>query len=554
MVLHLPVRLFRLASAACLSVLALAATSASAQSGPESAALERTIPQELVEKPSAPSIRTPGKLHSARLTAAKRFTLGAVTIQGAKIFTREDLSQYFEPLLASEVDGAKLAELAGRITQRYRQSGYLLSYASIPPQNVEAGMVRLSVTEGKIGRVTVDGAGSDGAAVEAIAAPLLQDAPLKAATLERVIGLIRDFPGLSVTDIALSRSDAEAGFYALKIRVKRNRVRSFTYTDNRGTQSIGHMRFYSSVSLSSVAVGGDEFRLDLFGMPGRQFRYLYGQAVASVPVGRSGLRLTLAASKGDQYLSQNDRLDADSTNVSAQLSYPVLRARQFTLVGKASLNDWRSSADVHGVPRLRDHLRVARLGVEFSTETRARLRGEFSLSRGLGFDGMTTKDDPLASRPGASGRFLKGAFTAQVTHQLSEKLRVQGVVAGQYSTRPLLSVEEFALGGSRIGRAFDFNEITGDRGVGGMIEVAYRLGDVKGGPKKAELFAYADGGGTFRKHATAQLRDNQWLAGTGIGSRFSIGALQLSGEVGVPVARAHAKRGVRAFFSIARAF
>lgn len=548
----IPVRLFRRIFAACLAVPALAAAPAAAQSAPEPAALERTIPQELPQSHSAPAMHTPRKQSPAQFRAAKRFTLGAVNIQGANAISREDLSQYFEPLLAREIDGSKLAELAGRITQRYRQSGYLLSYASIPTQNVEAGMVRLVVTEGRIDRVTVDGAGAERASVEGIAEPLLQDAPLRDATLERVIGLIRDFPGLSVTDVELTRSDSDPGLYALKIRVAQNRVRAFSYVDNRGTESVARMRFYTSTSFSSLVVGGDELRLDLFTVPGRRFRYFYGQLTASIPIGQSGLRATFAASKGDNYFHQSEQVDGDSTNIFSQLSYPLLRARRFTLIGKASLNDWRSSADEHGVRAQRDRLRVARLGVEFSTETRTRLRGELTLSRGLGFGEMTEAGDPFASRPNASGRFLKGSFTLQATRPLSEKLRIQTVLAGQYSTRPVLSVEEFALGGSRIGRAFDFNEITGDHGVGGMVELAYRLGDVKGGPKKLELFAYADGGGTFRKHPTPDFPDKQWLAGTGAGARFSIASMQLSGEVGVPVARSHTKRDIRAFFSIAR--
>jgi len=543
-------RTIRTASLACLSVLALAAAPAVAQNEP--AALERTIPEPEAQAPSNPAISAPRRAKPARVKTPKRFTLGAVNIQGARAISRDELSQYFEPMLAREIDGAKLGELAARITRRYRDSGYLLSYASIPAQNVEAGIVSLDVTEGRIGRVTVDGAGSGRPAVEAFAGPLLEDAPLKAATLERVVGLIRDLPGISVTDVSLTRSDSDPGLYGLKIKVVRKPVKLFTYMDNRGNESIGRIRFYTSASLTSLAVGGDELRFDLFGMPGHGSRYLYGQALASAPIGHNGLRLTLAASKGDQNLRADETIQSDSRNLSAQLSYPLLRARSFTMVAKASLNDWRSAADEDGVPRLRDRLRVARLGLELSTETRTRVRGEFTLSRGLGFDGMTRAGDPLASRPEAGGRFWKGAFVLRAAEALSDRIRLQGTLAGQYSTRPLLSYEEFALGGSQIGRAFDFNAITGDHGIGGMVELAYRLGDGKGPLKKPELFAYADGGGTFRRHSAPELPKKEWLAGTGVGARVGLAGFVLSGEVGLPLARSHGSRTTRAFFTIAR--
>lgn len=536
----------------CLGMLALAGSPAAGQNGPEPGAIERTIPEPFDQAASKPTVKVRGQAASARHRAAKRFTLGAVNIQGAKTFTREDLSQYFEPMLAREVDGVKLGQLAARITRRYRDSGYLLSYASIPSQNVEAGIVSVAVTEGRIDRITVDGAGHGRGAVEAIAEPLLQETPLRAATLERVIGLIRDLPGISVSDVSLIRSDADAGLFGLKIRVARKPAKLFTYMDNRGPEAIGLVRVYTSASLNSLAVAGDELRFDLFGVPGSGSRYLYGQIIASAPIGRDGLRLTLAASKGDQSLRPEERIDGDSRNVSAQLSYPLLRARSLTLVGKASLNDWRSTADENGVPRLRDRLRVARLGVEFSTETRTRLRGDITLSTGLGLADSTRAGDPLASRANGSGRFLKGAFTLRVTRPLSDRVRLQVTAAGQYSSRSLLSAEEFALGGSQIGRAFDFNEVTGDHGLGGMVELGYLLGGSKGPLKKPELFFYADGGGTFRKHATPAFPRKEWLAGTGVGARFGVGGFVLSGEVGLPVARSHQGRSVRAFFSIAR--
>jgi len=138
--------------------------------------------------------------------------------------------------------------MAARITARYRKDGYLLSYATVPPQDVEAGMVRLAVVEGRVGRILITGGGPDSAAFESIAAPLLKDTPLQSVTLQRVIGLLRDYPGVQITDITLSRIDAEAGIYALKVTLKRNRARAFMYSDNRGTDSIGRTRLYSSLS------------------------------------------------------------------------------------------------------------------------------------------------------------------------------------------------------------------------------------------------------------------------------------------------------------------
>jgi hemolysin activation/secretion protein len=527
---------------------------AQAQARPEPAAIERTISIDVPRAQTAPTIFTPAADIRSHSIGTGRFTLGAVNIDGATAFSRNELSHYFEPYLATDVDDSKLSELAARITQHYRETGYVLSYAVVPPQNVEAGMVRIAVVEGRIGNVTFNGAGAEKGALEAIAAPLLQNAPLKTSTLERVLGLMRDFPGLKVTDVALLRTDAEAGLYALNITIKRERYHALAYADNRGTQSVGRMRFYSSASMSSLALEGDELRVDLFGMPGRKFHYLYGQVLAGVPLGYSGARLTISASKGDQYL-KDERFNGNSTNFSAQLSYPMLRSRKLTLVGKLSVNDLRSLGEDDETRKLRDRLRVARLGIEFANEAKARLQGEFTLSRGLGFGPVTEVGDPLASRTDASGKFTKAALTFQVSRPLGDRVSIRGVAAAQYSNRPVLSAEEFSLGGNRIGRAFAFNALTGDRGVGGGAEISYRLPSAKKGAAGVELFGFVDGGSAFEANSAEVTRHRRRsLASVGAGSRFSVAGASLSVEVSVPVAAKGLDRSAHLFFSTYRAF
>jgi hemolysin activation/secretion protein len=538
-----------------LAVLVAAAVSSQVSAAPpaEPGAIERTIPIHVQQQSLEPVLSVQSKDVPRDSAEHRRFTLGAVNIDGATIFSQAQLSPYFEPYLATEVDQAKLAKMAEAITARYRYTGYLLSYAMVPRQNVEAGMVRLSVVEGRVANVQVQGAGSaQAAALEAVAAPLVKGGPLKAAELERAIGLIRDFPGLTVTDISLMRSDIDGGIYTLKISVVPNRIRAFSYADNRGTGSVGRSRVYNSFAISSLALPGDELRVDLFAMPGGRSRYLYGQVSAAVPLGRSGMRFQLSASRGDQYLREDERFDGQSDNLTAQLSYPFLRSRALTLVGKASMTDWRSLGSLAGDRRLRDRLRVARVGFEFANEGRTRFQGELVLSRGLGFGGMTRVGDPLASRPDASGRFTKLAATLQVSHPLGDRVTLRAIAMAQVSDRPLLSAEEFSLGGNRLGRAYRFNARTGDRGAGAGLELGYRLGQGKGGQSTTELFGFVDGGVAVDLKSAIASRQSRSLGSAGIGSRFSIAGTAFAVEAGVPLS-GH-PRGPRLFASVFRSF
>ncbi|MGH6707244.1 MAG: ShlB/FhaC/HecB family hemolysin secretion/activation protein, partial [Sphingomicrobium sp.] len=423
-----------------------------------------------------------------------RFTLGAVHIEGATAFSQESLSREFEPYLATEVDEAVLKAIAKRITDRYQEAGYLLSYAYLPKQDVRAGIVRIVVVEGRVDEVVVEGAGRDRATIEAMATRLMDRQPLRIGELERTIGLIRDLPGFAVTDASLAPT-ADPASHVLKLVVARDRVKQLLFADNRGPADSDRARLYSSTSLSSLATAGDEFRLDLFAIPTHKFRYLYGQVGAALPIGKDGLRLAAWASAGDLRQRGNGlRIDGESTNYSAQLSYPVLRSRVWKLVGKAVISDLRNVSDDNDVRIQRDRLRVARVGLDFAIEAKTRVFGDLAVSRGLGFDGRTRAGDPLASRPDAGGRFTKAMLNVQIAHPLSERMALNVAMTGQLSDRPLLLVEEMALGGNRIGRAYDFNAVTGDRGIAGAMELSYRLPDPAKGPRKIELFGFVDGG------------------------------------------------------------
>lgn len=524
---------FESAVAAALMLLPGAPALAQTSQGP--GAIERTIPMPRLESAHpAPTIVAPSLPIASADNTAGRFVLGAVNIEGASVFSREDLASAFEPYLATEIDEASLKEIAKRITDRYQSAGYLLSYAYVPRQDVRAGIARIVVVEGRVQTVVVEGAGRDRPALEAIARRLADGRPLGLGALERTIGLIRDLPGVAVTDTSLSPTSDPAS-HVLKLVVAHDRVRQLLFADNRGPEGSDPARLYSSTSLASALMTGDEIRLDLFAIPTRRYRYLYGQAGITLPIGNGGLRFGLLASAGDLKQRGNGlSIDGDSSNVSAQLTYPLVRSRVWKLVAKGVINDLRNSSDQDGVRIQRDRLRVARIGLDFAMDTTTRISGDLVVSHGLGVDGRTKVGDPLASRPDAGGRFSKVAFNLQLAHPLSKRMALNVAVAAQASDRPLLLIEEFALGGNRLGRAYDFNAVTGDRGFGGGVELSYRLPDFRKGPKHVEIFAFADGGVVGQKGPSHQAGRNG-LASIGAGSRLVFGRIAIASELAVPL-------------------
>src|SRR4051812_15310026 len=103
---------FRLGLIANIGLAVSGMNQVQAQARPEPAAIERTISIDVPRPQTAPTISTPAADIRSHSIGTGRFTLGAVNIDGATAFSRKELSRYFEPYLATDVDDSKLSEVA----------------------------------------------------------------------------------------------------------------------------------------------------------------------------------------------------------------------------------------------------------------------------------------------------------------------------------------------------------------------------------------------------------------------------------------------------------
>lgn len=86
------------------------------------------------------------------------FVLVAVEIEGVTVYGPEDLRPLYQDLLGQEVTLDSVFALAEAVTAHYRNDRYTLSQAIVPPQTIRAGEVRLTVVEGFIDKVLIEGA------------------------------------------------------------------------------------------------------------------------------------------------------------------------------------------------------------------------------------------------------------------------------------------------------------------------------------------------------------------------------------------------------------
>lgn len=278
-----------------------------------------------------------------------RFELKGVRINDSAFLSREELTALARPYVGRTVGFAELQELVGKINAAYRARGIGTAQAVLPPQKIEAGIVRVELVEGRLGELKVSGnaytkerfildriAMEQGAIVdtEALQRALIRfnrtsDIQLKAA--------LQPGAGYGLTDVLLSVQEPD-----------RNVLQFFL--DNQGAESTGEYQLGLYARRNGLFGWDDQLAAYLVGSDGT----LTGSLSYNVPVNRRNGRLALSYAQNDLEIVKGpfEALDITGTSSTLMLSYlqPVYvdeRSRWDVSVS-GSLSD--SQTEISGVP------------------------------------------------------------------------------------------------------------------------------------------------------------------------------------------------------------
>jgi len=477
---------------------------------------ERLEPRPALRPAEIPELRGAEREPPEALKGV-RVTLKSVRFEGVTAMPLERLQQQAQPYIGREVSVADLFELARQLTATYRGAGYILSQVIVPPQSLAQGVLTLRVVEGYISGVRVEGDTDARARLAELGEKIRASRPLQAAVLERYLLIANELPGIQVRSILAPSQTPGAADLILLVTPKR--FEGYASLDNYGSRYLGPAQLSGGVAVNRIA-GDDQLRVA--GTAAGESEMGYGEIAYNRVLNSEGLRLGASASSthtrpGDALEPFEIRGRADTAGLS--LAYPFVRARNSSLLGRA-LFDYRDiDTDILGTRVIEDRIRALRLGLAWLQLDR--LDGQNTLfveySKGLG---GTKADDPLKSRAGASGDFAKATFDYERFQPLGGNFGLTLGLGGQWTDEPLLSSEQFALGGRRFGRAYEPAELAGDRSLAARIEPAY-FGRPAGALQSWQLYGFWDGGTVwYQDDPVSGRRPAQSLASAGFGTRL----------------------------------
>jgi hemolysin activation/secretion protein len=453
-----------------------------------------------------------------------RVTLKQIHIESATVLPGNVLQARADSYTGREITGSDILELASSLTAMYRNAGYILSLVVVPPQSLADGTLTLRVVEGYIARVNIQAGPGVSAHVQEqlarIGEKIQASRPIAGGVLERYLLIANDFPGVELRSVLAPSQAPGAADLTLIANVKK--VEGFAAIDNYGSKYLGPGQLTLGVIGNQLLGVNDQWRF--VGVSSGNSEMAYAQLSYSQVVTTEGLRLSASVSQartqpGDILTPFEVRGNADTVTLSA--AYPVLRSRNESLIARAAYDHSDVQTEVLGTRVIEDRIRALRLGL--SWRLLDRLDGQNALevdfSQGLG---GTQESDLLKSRAGAKGVFNKLTFDYERTQFVGQNFSFTVGAGGQWANTPLLSSEQYALGGRRFGRAYEPAELVGERALAFRIEPRF-VGPATSMPglRSWQLFGFYDIGKVWKVGSiTPGTPDSQSLASAGLGMRF----------------------------------
>lgn len=429
-----------------------------------------------------------------------RVNISGVSITGNTALADHTLADIARPYLGRALTTTDIEALRRELTERYVAQGYLTSGAVIPDQDLADGVLQVRIVEGRVGEVRIQG--NDGFRSSFLRDQILpsEAGPLHVPALEERLQLLQANPQIESVHAEL-RPGLHLGESVLRLRVVESRRYALALeTRSHRSPVIGEINYGGAFTFDNLAGRGD--RLIVGGEVGESLRDV--RVAYAFPITRWGTRLDARFrwSESEVVEAPFDVLDIESDYITGGIALvqPVWRTRQseleFGLIG-----EWRrvrtsllgtGFSFSNGAERGTSQVSVLRPFVQWVHRTEEQvfaLRAQASF--GLSALGAT-------DRAGAfeDATFTSGLIQAQYARDIEALFgtRVLARADLQLAADPLLTLEQFSVGGYTSVRGYRENQLVSDNGFSASVEARVPLWRRPDGTSILQIAPFVDVG------------------------------------------------------------
>lgn len=364
--------------------------------------------------------------------------------------------------------------VADRITQFYRERGFILAKAYVPRQEVRDGVVTLTLLLGTLGEVEVSGNELYDSEFLASTFDDMLTLPVTSSVTEDNLYLINDYPGVLVT--GFFQPGAQVGDTRLNLDVKAEDVYDVNLRlDNHGSEQTGEFRFYAEVLWNNPLGNADQLHLATL-LAVNPTNTVYGQLRYSTRLLSPRFNLSFGAASNDFVLGpgnsesiNNLGLEGKTTQADINFSYRFKRSRTQNYYGELAFEEVKSIIRLGALPNagdvgLDDTIQNTSLVFRYDIldEVNKILhQGDVKLTAGEFTKGVEIGQDEKYN-------ILLANYTLLTFWQLpyfESNTRIIYRTSLQYASSPLSSISQFSLAGPTKVRGYPVNQFSADNAV-----------------------------------------------------------------------------------------
>lgn len=489
--------------------------------------------EELQRQKAAEDAKKAGHPGPGQASAAgESFLLRRLVISPSELLSAQELAAVSTKYENRQISLADLNQLIDDINHLYQTKGDVTAKAVLPPQEVTNGEVRVTLIEGRVGKVSIANK------TRTRESYILSSVHLKSGDLIRIDQLQQNITFLnSTSDLkvkAVLQPGASFGTSDVELQVDEPPTqRSMLFFDNAGHDGVGNQRVGMVQRYSSLFGLRDPLTAGIYGASGTLDYFTSYE----IPVGSWGSRLS--ANFDDSHIhigsgpTQKFGVSGHSTTSSLKFSQAMIESPRTRLSAVFSADYITSLLRSQNTPL---------------TDTRVR-SADFTLNLEV-FDhgGLWSVSDTFAGglyNLAGSRDFLKLSGSVLRMQNLAAGMTGLLRITGQTNSFNYLpTVEQFQIGGVATVRGYPEGRQIGDRGYTGSLEVQFpsifhtELAPTSPERSRLREAVFFDTGAVFDSYRSAGRPpgDNRYLTSVGTGIIVSL-SKYFSGrfDAGVPL-------------------
>ena len=470
----------------------------------------------------------------SRLSTLAHLFVRKFNFTGNTVFSNAELSHVVASFTGREINGEELQEARRAVTLYYANRGYINSGAVIPEQEVRDGIVTIRIVEGKLTEIEVTGN-------RWLCDHYLQQRlkvragpPLNANELRDGLQLLRQNPNVQQVNAEL-QPGAVPGEARLSVRVlDQQPFRVGLQMDNARPPSVGAEEILLLAGDRNLTGHSDTLDLSYGiahnGDDGFEFAkgHNFGGAY-TLPITAREATLSIYGNKDDFAVIEEPfttlNVTSESERYGVTLRQPLYRTASRELALGLTFERRLSQTFLLGQPFTltpgavngETKVSVLRFMQEWIDRSQNRvvaIRSTFS----FGVDVFGTTDDGTDR----DAKFWVWLGQFQYVRRLFDtptQLILRTDV--QWTDEPLVSLEQFTLGGASNVRGYRENQLVRDRGVYSGVELRVPVLANKVGAPVVQLAPFFDFGGAWNVEASTP--DPSTISSAGVGVLFSPG-------------------------------